>query len=129
MLGEKALQYRRQGYNCSQCIVKAAEQVYKLPVSRQVLQACQGINAGLGVGELCVLLLAGVMVFGLLFDELTTKKMRIRLLTAFSEKYPGMNCTSLLARRKAGDMACEGLIGEVADMMERIIAEENQTRR
>jgi len=128
MLREKALQYRRQGYNCSQCIIKAAEQVYKVPVSRQVFQTCQGINAGLGVGEICVLLLAGIMVFGLLFDELVTKKMRIKLLTSFTEKYPGMNCSSLLAQRGASDAACEGLIGEVADMMERIIAEEQHKR-
>jgi len=128
MLREKALQYRRQGYNCSQCIIKAAEQVYRTPISRQVIQACQGINAGLGVGEICVLLLAGIMIFGLLFDELVTKKMRIKLLTSFTEKYPIMSCSSLLTQRGAGDAACEGLIGEVADMIERIIAEEYQRR-
>jgi len=123
-----AIQYRHQGYNCSQCIVRAAESVYKISVSRQVYQSCQGINAGLGVGEICVVLLAGIMVFGLLFDEITTKKMRLKLLTRFAEKHPSTSCSALIKARR-NDMACENLIGEIADMIEEIIAEESQAKR
>jgi len=127
LLREKALQFRRQGYNCSQCIVKAAGNIYGIPAPEQVLSACQGINAGLGIGYMCDILLAGVMVFGLLFDETSTKRLRIRLLSRFSEKHPQMDCCVLIKLRK-DDTRCEGLIGETADLIEEIIAEEYRRR-
>jgi len=120
---EKALQYYRQGWNCSQCILKAAEAVYGLPVSRQCMNACTGVSTGFGVGGLCSVLIAGVMTLGLLFDEATVKRLRIKLFTAFHDKYKCTDCAALKAKR-VDHTLCEGIVAEVAALVETIVAEE-----
>jgi len=120
---EKALLYYKQGYNCSQCILKAVEAVYGIPVSRQCMNACGGVCTGFGVGGMCSVLIAGVMAFGMLFDEAAVKRMRIKLMTMFHEKHKNMDCSVLKAQRQSG-MHCETIVSDVAEMVERIIAEE-----
>jgi len=120
---EKAIQYYRQGWNCSQCILKAAEAVYGLPISRQCMNACGGVCTGFGVGGLCSVLIAGVMALGMLFDEATVKRLRIQLFTAFHDKYRCTDCATLKSKRGEG-MLCEGIVADVAAMVERIVAEE-----
>ena len=120
---EKALQYYRQGWNCAQCILKAAEAVYGLPVSRQCMNACAGVSTGFGVGGLCSVLIAGVMALGLLFDEATVKRLRVRLFTAFHDKYTCTDCGALKAKRGDGAQ-CEAIVAEVASLVETIVAEE-----
>jgi len=120
---EKALHFYAQGYNCSQCILKAAETVYSIPVSRQSMSICSGISTGFGVNGMCSVLIAGVMALGLLFDEGTVKRLRVKLLTRFHERFRSMDCGALKAQRQSG-MHCEAIVGEVASLLETIIAEE-----
>ena len=120
---EKALLYYKQGFNCSQCILKAMEAVYGIPVSRQCMNACGGVSTGFGVGGMCSVLIAGVMAFGMLFDEAAVKRMRLKLMTAFHEKHKSMDCGALKAQRQSGAY-CEAIVVDVAEMVETIIAEE-----
>ena len=120
---DKAIFYYRQGFNCSQCILKAVEAVYGLPVSRQCVGVCAGVCTGFGVGGMCSVLIAGVMALGLLFDEQTVKRLRIRLFMMFGEAHKSMDCAVLKQGRTDGT-ACEKLVAEVAGMLETIIAEE-----
>lgn len=119
---EKTLSYYRQGYNCSQCILKAAEQIYRIPISKSSMDMCSGVTGGFGIGGMCSVLIAGIMVFGLLFDKDTVKSMRVRLLDEFNEKYGDLNCCCLRKHRKAGHM-CEEIVGDIAQMVEKIIAD------
>jgi len=119
----KALQFYAQGYNCSQCILKAVEAVYGIPISRQCMNACGGVSTGFGVGGMCSVLIAGVMALGLLFDEAAVKRLRVRLLTMFHEKYKNMDCGALKAQR-SNSQYCEIIVADVAEMLETIIAEE-----
>ena len=120
---EKALAFYRQGYNCSQCLLKAAEAVYQIPVSRQCLHACRGVCTGFGTGGLCSLFIAGIMIFGLLFDEATVKRMRLQLLSQGFDRYQSTDCAALKAARDTG-AHCEMLVAEVAGLIEEIIAKE-----
>lgn len=120
---DKVLDYYHQGYNCSQCILKAAEQKYKLPISKQSLNLCSGISNGFGIGGFCSVIVAGIMIFGSLFDEETVKRLRLKLVDTFQEKYSSLNCLQL--RKKNGEHFCEFFIPEVADMIDKIIMDEN----
>lgn len=120
---DKVLNYYYQGYNCSQCILKAAEQKYKLPISKQSLNLCTGVSNGFGIGGFCSVITAGIMIFGLLFDEETVKRLRLKLLDTFQEKYSSLNCLEL--RKKNGEYFCKNFIPEAADIIDKIITDEN----
>jgi len=123
MLKEKALYYYRNGLNCSQCLLKACESVYGIPISKQSMKLCSAINNGFGIDNICSVLISGIMIFGLLFDEITAKKLRLKLLTEFKNKH-SMNCISL--KKEFGKKSCDLLIGEIANSVEKIINEENK---
>ncbi len=120
---EKALQYYRQGYNCSQCILKAVEFKYKIPISKQCLSLCSTVNTGFGIGGMCSVLVAGIMVLGLLFDDSNAKRLRMKLLSQFKENYRTFNCQDLIKGRNS-DRACDQLVYEVAGLIESVIDEE-----
>ena len=121
MLKEKALYYYRKGYNCSQCILKACESVYKIPISNQSMKLCSAVNNGFGIGSICSVLVSGIMIFGIMFYEVTAKKMRIKLLTMFNSKH-SLDCMSL--KKEFNDGNCENIVGEIAQLIELIIDEE-----
>ncbi len=122
---ELALKYYRQGYNCSQCILMAAQQTYKLSVPKPCFNMCSGVNMGFGIGNMCSVVIAGVMVFGLMFDTGVTKKLRLKLMTQFKEKYGNFNCSVLIKEHNQ----CADLIQGIADMIDKLIKEETSGNR
>ena len=52
---EKSVFYYNKGYNCSQCILKAAEDCFNLNISQECYDLCKGIHTGLGIGVLVAL--------------------------------------------------------------------------
>ncbi|MDR2939564.1 MAG: C-GCAxxG-C-C family protein [Clostridiales bacterium] len=115
----KAYGYYKEGYNCSACILKAAEDYFKMPIDEQCYSLCSGVNMGMGVGSTCSALVAAVMVFGLMFDKETVKRLRIKLFSDFSENHKDLSCPRL-----AKGPGCGGLIKEVAALAKAIIEEE-----
>jgi len=121
-LGKKAISFYNKGHNCSQCVMKAADICYELKLNRNALNMCEGINNGQGVGSVCSVLLAGIMVFGLLFDENDTKRARMLLLSECCDKYGSLDCAVIKKWRKNGKN-CEDIIFEITNMVEKIIDE------
>ena len=121
MLENKALYYYKKGYNCSQCVLKACESVYNIPISKQSLKLCSAVNTGFGIGNICSVLVAGIMVLGLLFSEEDSKRLRIKFLNQFQETFGNLNCSYLRGSSTGG---CEHVIGKTCNMLEKIIKEE-----
>lgn len=119
---DRALEYYYKGYNCSQCILKAAEQKYKIPISKQSLNLCTGVCNGFGTGGFCSVIAAGIMILGLLFDESTVKRLRIKMLDEFQNRYSSLNCAQLKDKNK--EYYCDKFIPEAADIIDNIIMEE-----
>ncbi|MDR2649686.1 MAG: C-GCAxxG-C-C family protein [Clostridiales bacterium] len=117
---ELAVKYYRKGFNCSQCILKAANIVYNIKVPEQSFNMCRGVDAGFGSGNLCCALVGGVMVFGLMFDKDVTKCMRIRLFELFQQKYSSIQCAALTRRMNDG---CEQIVADAAALTQRVIEE------
>ena len=113
-----AVKFFREGFNCSQSVLKAAEIIYNIKVSEQSFNMCKGLGSGFGAGNLCCALVGGIMVFGLMFDENTTKSMRIRLLDLFQQKYGSTQCAVLLKQMKND---CERVVADIAEMTQQII--------
>lgn len=119
----KAVQNYKNGDNCAQCIIRFIASEYQITLSEQIMPMLQGMSNGLGVGCMCCLLDAGIMAFGLLFDENTTKRLRIKLLYAFKSRYGDMNCHSI--KNKGENLSdCRLVIDEVASMIKGMIDDE-----
>jgi len=123
MLKKKAIYYYRKGFNCSQCLLKACECVYGIPVSNQSMKLCSALNNGFGIGNICSVIISAVMIFGLLFDEITAKKLRLIFFEEFSKEYP-LDCMSL--KKKFKGKNCENIIEKIADITENIITDEKK---
>ncbi|NLM13286.1 MAG: hypothetical protein GX209_06035 [Epulopiscium sp.] len=122
---EKAVYYYNKGYNCSQCMLKAAEEHYGLNIPQECYDVCKGLNTGLGIGSTCTLISAATMIFGLLFDEKTVKRLRMRYIDAFHDLHHALNCSQLKSLREYYGN-CSILIEEAADLLEKIISEEKK---
>lgn len=122
---KKSVFYYNKGYNCSQCILKAAEDCFNLNISQECYDLCKGINTGLGIGGTCSLIYAATMVFGLIFDEKTVKRLRIRFIDEFHDLHKAVNCSQLKSLREYYGN-CSILIGEAGELIEKLIKEEKK---
>lgn len=122
---KKAVYYYNKGYNCSQCILKAAEVHFNLKMSKDCYDLCKGLNTGLGIGGSCSLISAATMVFGLMFDEGTVIRLRMHFIDEFQDKYKVVNC-SQLKRLRDYYGNCSTIIGEAAAIIEKLIEEEKK---
>jgi len=120
---EKAIKYYQEGSNCSVSIIKAANDVFKLNINKQCFDMCKGVRTGYGIGSMCNALEAGVFVLGLMYDERTVNRLRMKLLTLFQSKYKANTCFKL-QQQLSNSNDCSKIIGDVADILDRIIKSE-----
>ncbi|NLK21095.1 MAG: hypothetical protein GX308_03180 [Epulopiscium sp.] len=122
---KRSVYYYLRGYNCTQCIIKAAEERYNLDIPKECYDLCKGLNVGLGIGGTCNLISAATMVFGLLFDERTVRRLRIRFIDTFQSNYKAVNCSQLRKLRDCQNN-CSYIIGEAAYLIEKLIENEEK---
>ena len=111
-----AIEFYRNGFNCSQAILKAISKKFDIKLPNECINLCTGINNGFGIQSVCSVLVACIMGLGLFFDDQTTKKLRIKFLNQFNLKYKTLNCERLSEKYN-----CEKIISDAADMIEKII--------
>ncbi len=117
MLSELAIEYYRQGYSCSRCIMKAAEDEYGIN-AKDTLQALGGISNGLGIGAMCSVPITCVLVLGLLYtDENKIKQKRLEFLIRFKKDFKSFNCSEI---QKQVDI-CDPVIKRGCDILAEII--------
>ncbi len=121
MLGKLALKYYKEGYNCSQSIIKVCDDFYKLNLDSQTYDILGCVSNGFGIGSICSVFAAGVMALGLMFDEKKAKTMRLVFLSEANKKFGAVNCPDV-----RGNMAkyggCGRVIEETCEIIEKIIA-------
>ncbi len=123
-----AIKYYNNGFNCSQCIIKAFQEKYGQAISPEIYSALSAINTGLGIGTVCSAIVAGVMLFGILFDEETAHRLRLKLLTYFDAYFGSINCSGL-SRSKNNYNGCDKVISMAAYFTEQILLEEGFASR
>lgn len=117
MLGEYALEYYNQGSGCGQCIIMAAEKVYGIKSCKGIENAMRGISNGLGVGSVCSVPVACIMVIALVCeDEAEMKMKRLMFMERFKKSLGSYDCGTL--QKKA---ECYELIKKGCDILEKIV--------
>ena len=118
-----ALFYYNEGYNCSQSVLKAFEEKYSYTIEPSLYKSLDAVNTGFGIGSLCSAIVGGIMIFGLVFDDITAHRARLKLLTHFDVYYNSVNCSGLnRARTPYG--GCDKIISSAAYFTELILLEE-----
>ena len=113
----KAADYYRSGeYNCSQCILKAAKEIYDINITDEQIKSCSAVNNGFGTGGMCCVLIAAMMVFGMLFEEDVARKLRLCLLSEFHSKYGNINCGRMKGYSASGK-GCVDVIDNIWSIM------------
>lgn len=116
MLKDMALKYYRRGENCSQCVLRACNEKYGLSFSEDCFSMCGGIWGGFGVGSICSVLVACIMIIARMCPQDTARK-RIQMIDRFNSELGGINCGKI----RKGD--CEKIIRASCDILEEIIEE------
>lgn len=111
-----AVGFYKNGFNCSQAILKAVSKKFNIKLSNECLSLCSGVNTGFGIKSICSVLVACIMALGLIFDSQTVKRLRIKFLNEFNLKYKNLNCAGLSEK-----YSCEKIISDAASILEKII--------
>lgn len=114
MLKNIAIEYYRQGCNCSQCILKACSDKYNLKLPKECFDMCIGIYNGFGAGGICSVLVACIMIIGVMHPDDVAYK-RILMIDGFAEKTGNINCGSIREKN------CENIIKNACDILERVV--------
>lgn len=117
MLGERAVYYYKQGYSCSCCIMKAAEEKYGISAS-ELYKALGGINNGLGIGSVCSVPITCIMILGMLYcDENILKQKRLEFLISFHSEFSSLNCSEIQKHISL----CDEVILKGCNILEKVI--------
>ncbi len=119
MLKERALRYYKTGCNCSQCILKAAEEEYGLTIPQECYECCEGIYNGFGIGSVCSVLIGCIMVIGLSGVDVSCR--RLYMTERFNSKFCSVNCGCLIR-----DNECSNIIADACDILEDILTEDSK---
>lgn len=117
MLGKRAIELYRMGYNCSQCIVKAYCDIFGEEDADRLLDMCGGIYGGLGIGSICCVYTGCIMVLGLHCRDNELKQKKALFCFGFSELFGSGSCT--LIKEKYG---CEQVITGASALLEELIS-------
>lgn len=121
---QQAMMYIDQGYSCTESVLKAAGDVYGLTNEDEITSMCSVLSNGMGIGCFCGAVLVGLMILGRMFDPVTAKRLRIRLLWGFNERFPDFNCHALKRSIGAGDGCTEAIL-HVCRLIDALVAEES----
>lgn len=120
----KAIWFYNNGHNCAESILKAAEESCGLDENEEITHMCSVLSNGMGVGCFCGAILVGLMLLGRLFDPVTAKRLRMRLLWDFRERFPDFNCQAL--KNTSGSDGCEDTMAYVCGLIETFLYEEQR---
>lgn len=114
MLKNRAIRFYNSGYNCSQCIIKAANEKYGLQLPNECIKMCIGVNNGFGIGSVCSVLMACIMILSVMYPD-DIKSKRMKMINEFVCKNGSVNCGKIMKND------CINIIESSCDILENII--------
>ena len=112
MLKQRAEYYYKQGYNCAESVLRAANDVYELGLSEDAFLACGGFGGGMGCGQACGALCGGISAISAKLIETKahdTPELRgtcTQLVAAFNRILGDTQCKNLMGKYKKPDTGC-----------------------
>ncbi len=120
----------KEDFNCAEKILYGANEAYQLGMTKEAMRMAAGFGGGMGIGSVCGVLTACVMVLSHLFvKENAHESQRIKVLTQelFSEYQREMEellCEPLKDRYRTEEYKCRYIIAKGAEVLDRIVSRE-----
>ncbi len=121
-IGEKAVSFHHEGYNCAQCVLLSMRNKTGL-TEDQSSAVAEGFGGGVRCGEICGAISGAVMAAGLAINAKSREdKMKVSALTkeitgTFRDKYGVVRCREL----KGKGISCDELIALGAETADNIL--------
>lgn len=118
---------QKEDFNCAEKILYGANQVYQLGLTKESLKLSAGFGGGMGIGDTCGALTAGVMVLSHLFvKERGHESKKIKALTqefyaSYRREMQEIHCAQLKATYFTPDKKCADIIQIAAKILDKII--------
>lgn len=147
-LADKAVEYHKSGYNCSQAVIAAYAPALGLEKDK-ALQIAAGFGGGMRMGGACGALTGAFMVLGMKYgateasdqeSKANTYKIIQKATEKFNTRFSSANCIDLLGydlgaeggfeqAKKAGALAnCNDYIRAAAEILEEMLDEPRITK-
>jgi C_GCAxxG_C_C family probable redox protein len=140
-MGERAERYYKDGYCCSEAILKAAIDIFSIDISSDMVRHASGFCGGMGNREgPCGVFSGGIMVLRSLVER-TGSRNDDRLLRDLSSTYTekvkgeakGVVCNDILGKmgivNRLGKRGCRKITRRGAEILAEIILEHERTGR
>lgn len=121
---EKAAEYFRRGFNCSQSVLKASSEVLGLAIPPEIINAAAGFSGGIGYsGCVCGALTGAVMLIGLSRANKGVSKKSALLYRWFEQEFSSPCCASIREERPFSNKEVRKLCTEVTAKTARKVVE------
>lgn len=130
MLVEKTreLYDKKYDYNCSECILRAVNDVYDLNLSDQTVKAMSAFGGGMAIGSICGGATGAIAAIGIMYTEdrahtsPQVKWMTSEFMQKFHMKLGSLQCYDLIAKhRKSEEDRCLKMMEVAAEALEEIV--------
>lgn len=129
MLKEVAIAYYQNGYNCSESIIRAGNDVYQLGLNDRDMLMTAGFGAGLQIGDLCGALCGAVCVISARYVETKAhecedlRPLTQKMVLAFQKKFGSRQCAQIKATYFDPALRCQNTVALGAQVLEEVINE------
>lgn len=113
--------------NCSETMLYAANEYYKLNLSDDALLMMSGFGGGIFEKHLCGIISGAIAVLGIKFKNKTLDGNNLLEITVnefkkeFRDNYDDLNCSYLIENYKTEENGCNDMIFKAAQILKQII--------
>ena len=126
--------YFEGNYNCAECIIRAANDVYELGLHDHDMKLMGVYGAGIQCGNTCGAVLATAAVLSMKYVEAKAhesadiKPVTVLLLRKFKERYGSTLCKDIKPQSFKPEYRCKMTVETAIDILEATIAEYEEKR-
>lgn len=135
MLKEVAIQYYRQGFNCSESIIRAGNDVYDLGLHDKDMMMTAAFGGGFQIGDVCGALCGAACVVSSRYvstkahDSEDLRPLTQKLVIAFQKRLGSRLCTQVKPVFHTPELKCEPTVSTCAEVLETVLEEWDATHK
>lgn len=129
MLKEKAELYYLSGYNCAECMLHAANDVYALGLDEHAMRLAAGFGGGMQVGEVCGALTGAICAIASRYvetkahDTPALPPLTKELVRRFQAQFHALRCAEIKPQCFQPATRCLQTVHQAADLLEELLTE------
>jgi len=126
--------YRDQDMNCSESLLRAGNDCWKLGLEERSLRTAAPFGGGMAIESVCGALTGSLMVLANLYVEQRAhesdriKKIAADFLQGFEKQHGSIICKDLKDRYHDDELGCREVVGRAAVFLEKFITDHNDER-